>query len=163
MSDSDNLAEVIPLRMDDEEQELRRIAPGDNHDDYHHMYALFVDVVQHALGMSTDPNAFRDSRGDYNALTINAYRGLLSTAAKTLESLNKMRNADKMTEYLVEQSTRDLVGAASIEIGFELKKILDMLDSGASDGELGIAIKQLMFRKLPSIFAQASVSATRSE
>jgi len=151
----------ISLTLDSEEEELRKIAPsrgafGENASDYLNMYDMFMSVIQHAKALSSDPNAFLTPQGTYNDKIINAYKGLMGTAIKAMTELNKMRNADKMTAFILDSNTRDLVGAASVEIGMEIKKIIDGVDSGNSSDEVVLGLKRLMYQKLPKIFTEAA-------
>lgn len=157
--------------LEHEEDALRRIskrdgALGKNASDYEKMYELYLLTMERAQAISADPRAFLTRSNEYNDKMINAHAKLITTARSILADLNKMRNQDRMTNHMLELNTRELVQAAAIAFGIELKKLTDAIDNGANTDEISLELKRLMHQKLPTIFtsaASSSLDAVKSE
>lgn len=148
-------------RLIEEEEELRKISPasgatGMNASDYYNMYDLFMNVVQKAKALGEDPQAFLSKTGVYNDKLFNAYARLMATAMKAISELNKMRNADKMAALILDEHTRELSQSVSIELGVELKRLIDSIDRGKSSPEVSAELKRLLYKRLPEIFMRAA-------
>lgn len=157
-------------RVCEEESALRKAshaegAMGHNSSDYRHMWTLFMQIVERADSMNSDPNAFSTGTG-FNEKTINAWTKMIATARSILEGLNKMRNADKMVGVILDKHTRTLAQAVTIDLGVELKRVLDSVDRGDDHSAIAFNIRKLMYKRLPEIFlrsARASLDSSREE
>lgn len=162
MSDKDD------IRLLEEEEELRKISPidgayGRNASDYRQMYDLFLRVVEDAKSLRADPHAFLNAQGQYNDKVINAYSKLIGLGMKAIDSLNKMRNADRMTAHILDAHTRELAQAVTIEIGLEIKDIIEKVDRGElTPGDFVIALKAFLYKRLPKIFLTSAKTTLHS-
>lgn len=148
-------------RLLEEEEALRDINPhegalGLNSSDYRRMYDLFLRLFQDASALRADPHAFLTPTGQYNDKVINAYAKLMGLAMKGMESLNKMRNTDKMVSLMLDSTAKDLSQAACVELGVEIKGIIDVIDRGATSDEVVLALKRLMYKRVPEIFLKTA-------
>jgi len=165
-----NLPAVDEARLLEEENELRAVSPiegalGKNNSDYRAMYDLFLRLFNDAASLRADPSAFMKD-GVYNDKVINAYAKLMGLAMKGMEGLNRMRNNDKMVSRMLNETAQDMAQAVSIELGAELKAVIDLVDTGATPDETVIRLKRLMYKKVPEIFLKAannSITSTREE
>lgn len=153
-------------RLIEEEEELRKISPTDgalgrNASDYHQMYSLFMQIVEQAKSIRLDPKAFVTATG-YNDRMLNAYTKMVSVGMKAISELNRMRNNDRMVAYMLDKQTRDLIQSVTIDIGIELKSLIDALDRGEQSDDLAVRIKKLMYRRLPDIFLKSASSTLES-
>lgn len=148
-------------RLTEEEEELRALAPiegamGKNGSDYRNMYSMFLRLFQDAAALRADPKAFLTPSGQYNDKIINAYAKLMGLAMKGMESLNKMRNNDKMVAGILETNTKELAQAACIELGVEVKNIIDAIDRGASSDDVVLKLRRMMHTRIPEIFLKTA-------
>lgn len=158
-------------RLIEEEDELRRISPsegasGKHGSDYRHTFDLFLRLYQDAATIRKDPMAFIDAKGKYDATVINAYAKLMGLALRGMSELNKMRNNDKMVAGLLEAHTKDFAQSVAIELGAEVKAVIDAVDRGDNKAEVILQLKRLMHRKIPEIFlksAGATLHASKEE
>ncbi len=155
----------------EEEEELRKISPsegahGKNASDYYNMYDLFMGVVEQAKALKADPRAFVDSRGRYDDKIMNAYTRMIGTAIKAISELNRMRNHDRMVSHILDKQARELVQSSTIDLGLELKMLLEAIEKEEDSEDLILRVKKLMYRRLPEIFAKSahsSLSLTKEE
>ncbi len=164
---SDNPKSVDLTRLLGEEEALRDLNPtegamGLNSSDYRRMYDLFLRLFQDAATLRADPQAFMTASGQYNDKIINAYAKLMGLAMKGMESLNRMRNNDKMVATILDSATRDIAQAACVDLGIELRNLIALIDRGASGNEVVIAIKRLMNKRVPEIFFKTTISTLHS-
>lgn len=153
--------EHLTQRLTEEEEELRALAPiegalGKNGSDYRNMYSMFVRLFQDATALRADPKAFLTPSGQYNDKVINAYAKLMGLAMKGMESLNKMRNTDRMVAGLLEANTKELAQASCIELGIEIKKIIDSIDQGSDADDVVLRLRRLMHTRIPEIFLKTA-------
>lgn len=158
-------------RLVEEDDELRSISPaegaqGRNGSDYRQMYDMFLHLVNDAAAIRGDPKAFRDANGTYNDKVINAYSKIMSLAIKGMSELNRMRNNDKMVSKILNEHAQDLSQNVSIELGLEIKAIVEAIDHGESSEDIAIRLKRLMYRRIPEVFlrvASETLTASRAE
>lgn len=166
LAPADAEAQLDELRLDEEDGALRAVSPtegalGRNASDYHQMWSLFMQIVERANSMNADPNAFTTKYG-FNEKTLNAWTKMIATARSILEGLNKMRNADKMTRYILENYTRGLAQSVTIELGMEVKTVLDALDAGEDREAIAIRLKRFIYRRVPEIFLRSATETLAS-
>lgn len=155
-------------RLEEEEEALRRVSPiegalGRNASDYHNMFTLFRQIVERANALNENPNAFMGPMGQINTKALDSWTKLINTARQTLQNLNSMRNADRMTSYILDRHTRDLVQAVTVELGLELKEILDMVENeGGTADDVAFKIRKLMHRRLPDIFLRSATGTLQT-
>jgi len=150
-------------RLLEDEDELRSISPsegayGKNGSDYRQMFAMFSRLLQDATVIRSDPKAFVDSKGNWNEKVLGAYAKLMGLAMKGMSELNKMRNNDKMVAGLLEAHTKDFAQSIAIELGAEVKSIIEAVDRGDNKLEVILLLKRLMHRKIPEIFLRSAGS-----
>jgi hypothetical protein len=154
-------------RLLEEEDALRDLSPmegalGLNSSDYRRMYDLFLRLVQDAQSLRADPHAFLTPEGRYNDKIINAYAKLMGLAMKGMESLNRMRNNDKMVSTMLDSNARELSQLACVDLGVEIKSIIDMIDGGASSEDTVMSLRRLLYRRVPEIFLRGATSSLKS-
>ena len=158
----DATAKATLSRLAEEEEELRKISPiegalGRNHSDYHSMWNLFTQIVDRANVMNQDPAAFVTKDG-FNEKTLSVWTKMISTAKSILEGLNKMRNNDKMMSLLLEDHTKAFTQSVCIELGVEIKRIIEDIDEGSTKDDIILSLKRLMYKKIPHIFTKSATS-----
>jgi hypothetical protein len=161
--------EQVLIRLEEEEDALRDAsvaegAQGKNGSDYRQMYNLFLRLFNDAATIRADPNAFMTDKGQYNDKVINAYAKLMGLAMKGMSELNRMRNNDKMVARMLNENTKDLAQSVVIELGNELKSVIEAIDTGADSDEVVVRLKRLMYRRVPEIFLKSAgetLTATR--
>lgn len=130
---------------------------GRNHSDYHYLFNLFQQIIERANSMNSDPTAFVDKFG-YNEKLISAWTKMIATAKSILEALSKMRNADKMVGLMIEDHTKVFTQACCVEIGNEIKKVIEVIDTDEDRDQVVIMLKRLMYKKIPEVFLKAAVA-----
>ena len=148
-------------RLEEEEEELRKISPiegamGRNGSDYKNLYDMFLRLFEDAATMRANPKAFINESGQYNDKIINAYAKLMGLAMKGIESLNRMRNNDRMVEKMLDGHAKEFAQYAAVELGVELKNVIDSIDRGASSDEIVIRLKKMMHKRIPEIFLRSA-------
>lgn len=159
--------DLMAERILAEEEELRSVSPmegalGQNQSDYRTMWDLYSRLFQDAVALRADPKSFITASGQYNDKVINAYAKLMGLAMKGIESLNKMRNNDRMIAQMLNDSARDLSQQAAVELGVELSACIDMLDAGADREDVILRLKRLKHKRLPEIFLKTAGESIRS-
>lgn len=164
------MTSAVERLFEEEEDELRAIGPaesafGKNGSDYLRMSELCQRLFDDAATIRSNPRAFIVD-GHYNDKVINAYSKLMSLVLKGRADLSRMRNQDKMVDRILNENTRDLSQAVSIELGAEVKSIIQAIDAGSDSDEVIILLKRLMYQRIPQIFlksAKETLESTREE
>lgn len=161
MNDLEITSTTIDIgRLEEEEEALRAVSPidgafGRNASDYHNMWAMFQQIINRASAMNSDPTAFMTHQGRYDEKTLSVWVKMLGTAHRILEGLNKARNSDRLTAYILEKHTRDYSSAIAVELGRNLQEAIDATDDGDMD-ELKERLFQLLHVGIPDMFVRAA-------
>jgi hypothetical protein len=154
-------------RLLEDEEALRDIgfeegAQGKNGSDYRKLYDIWLKIFEFANTIKADPQAFQFANGAYNDKMINAYSKLMGLAMKGMTDLNRMRNTDRMVARMLSENSQNLAQSVSIELGLELKAVIEAIDRGETSDEVAIRLKRIMYRKVPEIFLKSASEALTS-
>jgi len=135
-------------------------ALGRNDSDYFHLWDLYNRVRERVVAMDSDPLAFLGPDGEPDRETLKVYAGLVSETRRMLETLNKMRNTDRVTAAILEQHTRSYAEALAIPLGEKLRVVLSALEKDTHQARA--VVISLLQRGLVEIFRDAALSSLAS-
>lgn len=140
------------------------LATGENDSDYHHMADLFKRVIRRVAALDADPTAFVIEGTNKHAFQkLSVWSGMINNARQILESLNKMRNSDRMTVSILEQHTRKFALQLSGPMAQVLREIREDLRT-VPDGRGDYAVKrieELLSERMPQLMTEAAAQAMR--
>ena len=158
---------VVAPKFDIPDMELgafEDLATGENDSDYHHMADLFKRVVRRIAALDADPTAFLIEGTNKHAFQkLGIWSGMINNARQILESLNKMRNSDRMTVSILEQHTRKFALTLSAPMAQVLREIREDLTT-VPDEKADYAVKrieELLSERMPQIMTEAAAQAMR--
>lgn len=139
-------------------------ALGLNDSDYVQMWDLFVRLMRRITALDDDPSTFRNPDGSHAFAKLNTWASLIKEARQTIEGLNKMRNADKMTIHLLEQHTHKYAVAIAEPLASELREVYTeismILDPRAR--QAAARIEALLETQIPALLYKAAEEAMAS-
>lgn len=147
----------LPERIEDDDLVLRQRSVQETND-LGQLWDLFSRSKERVMAMDQDPNAFIGPDGFLDLMAIRTYKELLDTTRKMLETLNKMKNSDRVTASILDAHTKSLAENLAIPLGERLRQVLTLIDKDRIEAKQ--ALIQLLQRGLVEVFKKAAQDAT---
>lgn len=176
VSDADDYTLPDPLalvlaKLDDEAPAMFKARPdviayGHNDSDYHNMAELFRRLMRRVVALDDDPLAFTAADAGeggeriHNFDRLAKWSGMIANCKSIIESLNKMRNSDRMTVSILEQHTKRYATAVAQPLVTELRAIREQLAalaaSNADAHALDVRLGTLLDHQVSEMFTDAA-------
>jgi hypothetical protein len=154
-------------RIEEDDKSLRelplagKISLSEDVDDYAEMRTLFLELAEMMRSIKSDPNAIKSPLGGYDVSMLKALNSMIMGCAKIIETVNKMKNSDRLTLAILESHTRSMSANLAIPLGEKIRVALAQLEDGDADGAQRTLLS-LVQNDIVAIFREAATQAMLS-
>lgn len=141
------------------ETSLESVASLRNSSEYAFLHDLYVKIYQRFQAIDADAQAFANKNGGWDLGMLKAYTSLCHEVRAIIESLNKMKNSDRLVLMILETHTKKFAQNLAAPMGLELRGVCEELARIPEASHAAARLTALVEGGVTNLFKKAAVDS----